>query len=147
MGMISPLIGAVTSLMCAFGAKDTGKANAAAIGAQTDEEARRMVAENERTEARARASAAASGTTMAGTPSSFLDAMKQENQAELDYFRRTGREKQGAARAEGDTAFWSGIGGAAGGIGSAVGGFGGFGGSKSAASTGSRPNQNTWLYM
>ena len=140
MGMIAPLIGAVTSLMGAFGAKDTGKANAAAIGAQTDEEARRMVAQNERTEARARATAAASGTTMSGTPSGFLDAMKKENQAELDYFRRTGQPKQSAARAEGDAAFQSGIGSAIGGVGSAIGGFGGVGGGSSspAASTGSR---------
>ena len=148
MGMLGPLLSAGTSLMGAFGAKDTGKANAAAIGAQTDEEARRMVAQNERTEARARATAAASGTTMAGTPSSFLDAMQKENQAELDYFRRTGQQKQGAARAEGDAAFQSGLAGAVGGIGSAFGGFGGGGGSSgTAASTGSRPNQNTWLYM
>ena len=148
MGMIAPLIGAVTSLMGAFGAKDTGKANAAAIGAQTDEEARRMVAQNERTEARARAASAASGVTTTGTASSFLDAMQKENQQELDYFRRTGQQKQSAARAEGDAAFQSGLAGAVGGIGSAIGGggFGGFGGG-TAASTTSRPQQNTWLYM
>ena len=143
LAIAGPLLSAGSQLMGAFGAKDKGDSNSAAIRAETAEKVRRQEAQNLQQESRARAASAASGVTSAGTPSSYLSGLMEENKAELDFLKKSGGRQASIAKDQGQSAFLGGLAGAGGTAAGAASGIGSaFGGQQKKSKS-----QNDWLYM
>ena len=75
-------------------ARDIGDFNAANVRAETEEMARRQQLQNERMESTAQARAAATGfKSGTGSLATYINDLKQENQAELDWLVKSGQSK------------------------------------------------------
>ena len=84
----------------AKGAKGAGEANAAAIQAETAEESRRMAAASAQTSAEGRVKAAASGTKVSGSSARVLATLGEEQQARLDWLKKSGSSRAEIATLE-----------------------------------------------
>lgn len=67
--------------------------NARRVSQETDEESRRMSKMQREQEATARAKAAASGVQQSGSISEYLEGMMSENQAQLDWHKKSGQSR------------------------------------------------------
>lgn len=103
------VIGAGAAVKGAVDAKKAGKENAARIKAETEEQARRTRIEQQKTEALARARAAASGA-QGGSVDVFLAGMQDQHAKELQWLGKSGSMNASAAKQQGKTGFASGIG-------------------------------------
>ena len=119
MAALGPLLSGGMQLLGGMGAKQAGSSNAAADRAEAAESARREEVQNEETQARGRAAAAASGVTTGGTPSLFLEAQEAEGKRQIDWLKRAGESRAKSSEREGTQGLYKGIGGAFGSIGSA----------------------------
>lgn len=99
------VFGAAQQMSAANDAKKAARENARMQAEQNAEEARRLQMEQEEVESRTRAAIAASGTGMGSTSQlAFLDKMKAEHQAELQWLRRSGQSRTNSTLREGETA-------------------------------------------
>lgn len=87
-------------------AKEQGRAGAEAAAAFTAEQVRVLEEENQRTEALARASAAASGLTGASSEI-YIAALEESGRADIDWLKQVGKTTYDASIARGETAYQS----------------------------------------
>ena len=85
-------------------AADLAKYNSNQIKAETAEKVRRQEAEDLRREAAANAIAHGRGVRVSGSVSKYLDEMQRENDANIDWLKRSGASQAYVARKEGSTA-------------------------------------------
>lgn len=99
------LFSAGQQMSAAGDARKAGRENARMIAEQNAEEARRLSMQQRETESLTKAAAAASGTGMGpGSQGTFLETMKAEHSAELQWLRRSGQSKVNSALREGKMA-------------------------------------------
>lgn len=113
------IIGAAAATKTAIDAKKAGKENAARIKAESDEQARRTRIDQQKTEALARARAAASGA-QGGSVDVYLAGLQDEHAKELQWLGKSANMNASSAIKQGNTGFASGMGTAAGYAGTAV---------------------------
>lgn len=117
---ISAIIGAGTAAYSAYSqaeaaedAKKIGEQNAALARAETEEEARRLEKEQERTAGLARARAFASGVDPESMSTQlFLEDLETTQREELDWLRRSGYSRADIAEEQGELARAKGMAGA-----------------------------------
>lgn len=80
------------------------EANAQAAEAETEEEIRRQALADKQQEGLALAKSAAGGSKVTGTVSSYLDTLKNENLANIDWMRRSGSSQADLERKKGAVA-------------------------------------------
>lgn len=107
------VIGAGAAVKGAVDAKKAGKENAARIKAESEEQARRTRIDQQKTEALARARAAASGA-QGGSVDMYLSNMQNEHAKELQWLGKSAGMNASSAIKQGNTGFASGLGTAAG---------------------------------
>lgn len=125
---VSAIIGAGTAVYSAYSqaqaaedAKRIGEQNAALARAETEEEARRLEKQQERSTGLARARAFASGVDPnSASINLFLEDMEQTQEEELDWLKRSGYSRADILEEQGEfasnaatTAMWGSIGKAA----------------------------------
>lgn len=103
------VIGAGAAIKGAVDAKKAGKENAARIKAETEEQARRTRIEQQKTEALARARAAASGA-QGGSVDVFLAGMQDQHAKELQWLGKASGMNQSSAIKQGQAGFASNMG-------------------------------------
>lgn len=129
--IVAPAMSAREQYKAGEQAKDIGRANAAAIAAETEERVRVVQEENRRRESAARARAAASGLSGASSEI-YINALMETGRQDIDWLRKAGESRESAALSEGQTAYhqaraamWGSIGGmSSGGIGTITSLFG-----------------------
>ena len=83
-------------------ARALSERNAALIEAESREEGRRLKFQAEKEQSLARARAAASGITMAGSPGLYVSEMENVMQDELDWLRKSSESRQDITRRTGE---------------------------------------------
>ena len=89
----SALFGASASKRAARSTEKIAKLNASLIGEEAVEETRRLQRDIDKTEGMAVAVSAASGVQMSGSRELAIRDTKQENRAQLDWLRKSGKQK------------------------------------------------------
>ena len=79
-------------------AERLARENAAAIEAETREEARRLALQQKQLEGTSRARAAASGITSSGSFGDYMSFLEQENQRQLEWLNESGQRRADIAR-------------------------------------------------
>lgn len=97
------VIGAGAAVKGAVDAKKAGKENAARAKAEAEEQARRTRIDQQKTEALARARAAASGS-QGGSVDAYLAGLQDEHQKELQWIGKAGGMQASAAKTAGNNA-------------------------------------------
>ena len=124
------VVGAVSSIVggnkAKKAAKEAGKANARLIQAETAEQLRRTRLQFDKQIGTTRAFIGASGVQLnVGTPQRYVDFMKKEQRAQLDWTEKAGKMRASAAKKQGSyvggQAFNQGLAGGLAGISSAAG--------------------------
>lgn len=113
------IIGAAAAAKGAIDAKKAGKENAARVKAESEEQVRRTRIEQQKTEALARARAAASGA-QGGSVDVYMAGLQSEHQKELQWLGKSASMNASSAIQQGNTGFASGLGTAAGYAGTAL---------------------------
>ncbi len=101
--VVGSIIGAGSAVMGAMDAKKAGKENAARAKAEAEEQARRTRIDQQKTEALARARAAASGS-QGGSVDAYLTGLQDEHQKELQWIGKAGGMQASAANTAGKNA-------------------------------------------
>ena len=102
-GAFGSLVSAGKQMEAASDAKRAARANAAAIEAETAEEARRLKLEQDRTEASSRAAAAASGSGGV-SQDLYQDFLGDEHAKELAWLKKSGASQANITRIQGNAA-------------------------------------------
>ncbi len=97
------VIGAGAAIKGGMDAKKAGKENAARAKAEAEEQARRTRIDQQKTEALARARAAASGS-QGGSVDAYLAGLQDEHQKELQWIGKAGGMQASAANTAGKNA-------------------------------------------
>ncbi len=100
-GGASMLLGAGSGFMASKRQDKINDMNALFIGQEAAEEERRLQRDIEKTEGMATAMSAASGVQNTGSRSAVMADVKKENQAQLDWLRKSSRQKATVAKAGG----------------------------------------------
>lgn len=101
--VVASVVGAGIAVKGAMDAKKAGKENAARAKAEAEEQARRTRIEQQKTEALARARAAAGGS-QGGSVDAYLSGLQSEHQKELQWIAKAGGMRESAEKTAGKNA-------------------------------------------
>lgn len=101
--VVASVVGAGAAVKGAMDANKAGKENAARAKAEAEEQARRTRIDQQKTEALARARAAASGS-QGGSVDAYLAGLQDEHMKELQWIGKAGSMQESSAKTAGKSA-------------------------------------------